>query len=368
MGIKGIFSCWLLLIFYTTITKSQPANINVSQDFTFDGEPYLAVNPTNPQNIVVAWMGVTINPVRVSIKTKTSFDGGQTWGNYFVQPHFSPTWGSADVSMAFQNNGTVYLSYIDFRHTPDSGGIYITHSMDGGITWSAPTQVWNGNSEDAGKEPIDRPWLVVDNSATANAGTLYITTKPAYWFPTPNRPYLKYSNDSGQTWSPFRYIDTTGSLAGNVIVQPMAAPAVAADGALCITYPSYDVAQSVYPKMLFAKSYSRGSTFSYHDLVVNPPAVHDTNYKAGYRLAANPANANQICFASMGNQTIELPSSRPGSLIANSTRSPLPCLVFTFASYCSGANTCSKSIANCTSPMPPRIFTLLSTFFNPPTS
>src|ERR1035438_7751377 len=154
-----------LFIFHSSLFTclSQPNNVNVSQDATFDGEPTLAVNPTNPNNIVVAWMGVTINPVRVSIKTKSSFDGGLTWGNYFVQPHFSPNFGSADVSMAFKNDGKVYMSYIDYRKSPDSGGIFVTHSGDGGITWSSPVEAYNGLTDDPGKLPLDRPWIAVDN-------------------------------------------------------------------------------------------------------------------------------------------------------------------------------------------------------------
>ena len=61
-------------------------------------------------------------------------------------------------------------------------------------------------------------------------------------------------------------------------------------------------------------------------------------------------------------------SSFPGSLIANSTNSVPLFFVLTLASYCSGLIICSSNAPNCTSPNVPRIFTLLSTFFSPPTS
>ena len=70
----------------------------------------------------------------------------------------------------------------------------------------------------------------------------------------------------------------------------------------------------------------------------------------------------------MGRYTVLLASSLPGSLIANSTNSVPLFFVFTLASYCSGLIICSSNAPNCTSPKVPRIFTLLSTFFNPPTS
>ncbi len=281
---------------------AQLQNVNVSNDVLFDGEPFLAVNPTNAQNMVIAWMGVTITGgIRISIKSKATFDGGQTWGNYVVHPHYTPTCGSADVSMSFRNDGTLYMSYIDFNQAADSGVIYLSTSADGGKTWTSPVVAWN-IKEDAAKDPIDRPWLVADNSGTANNGMLYITTKPAYWIPPPNRPYLKTSSDSGQTWSAYRYVDSMGYLVGGIIVQPMGAPAVTADGALCIAYPSYDLAQSIYTKIFLAKSYNRGAGFQYYQVISNPVAVQDTNYKLGYRLAANPANASQLAFAAVGAQ------------------------------------------------------------------
>ncbi len=297
---KKIFLITLCSIYYSIFTViAQPANINISLTSTFEGEPYLAINPTNPNNIVVAWMADDINTgYKVAIKSKASFDGGATWGNTHVNPHFGSSWTSADVSMQFRKNGTLYLSYIDSHQSPDSGGVYITHSMNGGIAWSAPTQAWNALLEAPSKLPIDRPWMVTDNSGTAHDGTFYITSKPAPWIAPPNRPYLKTSADSGQTWSAYRYVDTTNHLVGNVIAAPMAAPAVSADGALCCAYPSYLASQSVYPKIVFAKSYSRGATFQYHDLVVNPVGLSsaDSSFKVGYHFAANPMNANQLAF------------------------------------------------------------------------
>ena len=300
---KKLLLLSLCAIYYSLFTaEAQPANINLSLTSAFEGEPYLAVNPTNPNNIVVAWMADDASTGgRVSIKTKASFDGGATWGNAHVNPHFGATWTSADVSMQFRRNGTLYLSYIDYVQAGDSGGVYINHSTNGGIAWSAPTQVWNALTEDPAKLPLDRPWLAVDNSGGAHDGTFYITTKPAYWIAPPNRPYLKTSTDSGITWSTYRYVDTVNHLVGNVIAAPMAAPNVSADGALCCAYPSYLASQSVYPKILFAKSYTRGATFQYYDLAVNPTALStaDSSYKSGYHLVTNPMNANQMALVAV---------------------------------------------------------------------
>ena len=299
---KKIYSQVLIFLITASFCFSQPTNINLSNTPLFGGEPYLAVNPANHQNIVVAWMTFDVSTnFRMSIKSKVSFDGGAIWGDQFIQPHFGTTWHSADVSLQFRPNGTVYLSYIDYHQTPDSGGVYITHSTNGGITWTTPTQIWNALTEDPTKRPLDRPWLSIDNSGTVNDGMFYLTSKPAPWILPPNRPYLKTSSDSGQTWSAYRYIDTANYLVGNIIAAPMGSPAVTADGALCVAYPSYLSSQSIFAKYYLAKSYNQGASFQYYDLLVNPVGVMDTLYKLGYRLAANPFNANQLAFAFISN-------------------------------------------------------------------
>lgn len=311
-----------LFLFIITFFKSfsQPANINISNTTVFGGEPFLAINPKNPNNIIIAWMALDITTAfKMTIKSKVSFDGGQTWGSTYNHPHLSSTWGSADVSMCFRKNGIVYLSYIDYRQSPDSGGVYITHSLNGGITWSTPTRAWNANTEDPTKVPLDRPWLAVDNSTTTTQGSFYMTTKPAPWIPSPNRAYLKTSADSGANWSTYRYIDTINHLIGPVIQEPMAALCVAADGALCIAYPSYLTSQSVFPKIYFAKSYNKGASFQYYDLLVNPVSVPSpNNYKLGYNLVANPNNANQLaaCFISYqnGDPDVYVTSTNNGGL------------------------------------------------------
>ncbi len=299
---KRIFPL-LIFLFTFWVASSQPVNINISGTLSFAGEPYIAVNPVNPQNIVLAWMAADLSTgFRVSIKSKASFNGGLTWGSQFIQPHFSPNFKSADVSMQFRKNGTLYLSYIDYRENPDSGAVYITHSLDGGVSWSSPSISFNIITDDPAKKPLDRPWLAVDNSGFISDGKFYLVTKPAPWVLPPNRPYLKSSSDSGQTWTTYRYVNTTNYLVGNVIAAPMPFPAVAADGALCIVYPSYLISQSFYPKFIFAKSYNNGMSFTYNDLLVNFPTVSNPDYKISYQLVANPLNPLQLTFIFVGNQ------------------------------------------------------------------
>src|SRR6185436_14266438 len=109
------FTFFLLFICVSLLALAQPANTNISNTLLFGGEPYLALHPLNHQNVVIAWMaGDASTNFKVSIKTKTSFDGGASWGTAFVHPHMGVTWHSADVSMQFHKDGTLYLAYVDY--------------------------------------------------------------------------------------------------------------------------------------------------------------------------------------------------------------------------------------------------------------
>ena len=56
-----------------TIFNYSAQDQNISNGVLYDGEPYIAVNPSNSQHMVVAWLGY--KPFQyVIIKTKTTFN------------------------------------------------------------------------------------------------------------------------------------------------------------------------------------------------------------------------------------------------------------------------------------------------------
>ena len=150
--------------------------------------------------------------------------------------------------------------------------------------------------DDLNKRPIDRPWLVVDNSTTQNSGTLYITTKPAPWISPPNRNYYKVSTDSGHTWSAIANVDGGTHLVGSVIAAPMATPAVTLNGKFCAVFPSYVSSQNPLPAYYFAYSYDRGQTISYNTMLSALPAPNDTNFKNGYLLKTSRTDSSKMIF------------------------------------------------------------------------
>jgi hypothetical protein len=282
---------FLICVLALFIVKSNGQDHNISNGNIFDGEPYIAVNPNNHNTIVVAWMGyVYNNGSGLTIKIKSSFNGGLTWSSAVNMPHMVPTYKSADPSMAFDGNDNLFLSYIDYRESPDSGGVYLFKSTNGGLTWGSPVKMIDMNT-DGSKKPIDRPWLVVNNAGDK----LYLSTKPAPWVAAPNRPYFTASIDSGLTWQPWRYLDTANYLVGNVIAQPMPAP-VCFGNTFYAMYPSYLTSQNVYPQFFLATTTNNGAHFSYNTFVNTQTAASNDSAKLAYKLIQDPTNSNHLAF------------------------------------------------------------------------
>jgi len=279
------------------------SNEDISGGLVWESEPYMVIDPANPQHIVVAWMGTSSH---LNIKVITTFNGGSTWNTPVVIPHVSPNYTCADVSMAFDRSGNLYTCYIDSKITHDSGAVYITKSTDGGLSFGTPTMVISGFA-DGSKYPLDRPWLAVARGTGISPDTLCVTTKPAPWVLPPNRPYFVKSYDNGTTWSAWRYMDSTGYLVGNLIQAPMAAPTVDSAGRFHCMYPTYLPSESIYPRYIMATE-GAGSSFSYKTAytIMSSGGALDTLAKAGGRFICDPSQNNHLAFVYVANQLGDL--------------------------------------------------------------
>lgn len=285
-------SAIMLFLFNTTNSHLKAQNKNLSNAFSFNGEPFLMVNPTNAKHIIVAWMGFSFGN-NIVIKTRTSTDAGLTWSAATNLPHATNGNTSADPSMDFDANGNLYLCYVDFNQATSSGAVLVAKSTNGGLSWGTPVEALNANA-DGTKLPIDRPWMVIDKSTGPTSGTIYITTKPAPWIPAPNRAYLVTSTNGGTVWQPWKYIDGTNNLIGNFIAAPMAAPTVSASGVFYAAYPSFVFTQNTLPQIILASSTDGGNTLNYQSVINVVSNNNDTLPKKGFSLISNPANANHL--------------------------------------------------------------------------
>ncbi len=286
-----------LFLVLMQLANSQAQNQNISNGLFFDGEPYLAVNPNNHQHMVVAWMGFVFQN-KIMIKTRVSIDGGENWSPAQNIFHVNNAYTSADPSLAFDNSGNVYLSYIDYDPSFSSGAVYVRKSTDGGFNWGDAV-VTIAYDSDPGRYPIDRPWINIDRSGGPFDGYIYITTMNAKAAgPPPYHPYFAKSINQGESFEPWRYIDTTGWLSGPFISKPMPSPSVAANGTFHCVYPSWVLSQNILPQFILATTTDGGNSFTHQTVFASSGsiAVTDTSAKKGYLLRANPANPEHLAF------------------------------------------------------------------------
>jgi hypothetical protein len=274
-----------LMLYALNTACAQPPNTNLSNIAGFDGEPSMAINPANPQNLIAAWMRLRIDG-KIWIAVRASMDGGSTWSPIQFLPHVQVGSGSADVSVVFHRSGNAFLQYVDFRMSPDTtGGVYLVQSSDGGLHWSAPTEIIST----AGRPdlPIDRPWIAMDNSGGPYDGSIYASSMSAYWRTGSHHIYLRRSPDRGASWGPVMQVDDSTFSCGQVS-KSSGVVSIGADGKLYAAYSSYDTLASPYIRLYAAVTADAGLTW--RRSVVTNVSLQPSNlgYVQGYSIAADP--------------------------------------------------------------------------------
>lgn len=280
----------LLLSFEHGITSAQ-SNYNLSSLISFDGEPYIAVNPANPNNTIAGWMRLR-GDGKIWIATRASFDKGQTWSAINYLPHDTSINGSADVSIAFHNSGTAYVSWINFRQTPDTvGAVFVAKSTDGGITWGTPNKVIG--SDDLTDNPFDRPWIAVDNSGGVNDGVIFVTSMTAYWVVGQHHIYLRTSTDGGLSWSTIKQVDNTTFSVGS-LTSSYGGISIGNDGRAYMAFLSYDVSVSPFIRYYSITTSNLGTTFQ-RNVIGTASISSGSGFTRAWSIDANPiANGNAV--------------------------------------------------------------------------
>jgi hypothetical protein len=172
----------------------------------------VAVNPTNPKNLVAAWIASRYK----GIGTAVSFDGGKRWQQAVI-PGVTPCTGgtsliAADPWLTFAPNGDLYAMYNAgdilkiFGGKLETGDLrvnQVSKSTDGGLHWSSPVTVSASTDQ---LTTTDKPSITADPT---DARFVY-----AVWnvLASGNRgqAVLARTTDGGQTWEPARIIYDPG--------------------------------------------------------------------------------------------------------------------------------------------------------------
>jgi hypothetical protein len=127
------------------------ANItNDGPDSNGDNEVDIAINPTNPDNLIAAWNDY--GPGQ-SCGLGYSFDGGKTWTTSWLRgvtplggnPTFD--YGAGDPSVGFLTDGTAVLSCAAWGASKSQpSALFASRSTDGGRNWAPVQQLTYGQN------------------------------------------------------------------------------------------------------------------------------------------------------------------------------------------------------------------------------
>ncbi len=137
-------------------------------------EPYLAVNPTDPNNMIAVWhQDRWSNGAAQGLGAAYTFDGGMTWTSVNVpftrcsgaQPGSAGDYGRAsDPWVSFGPDGTAHYMALVADNTPNRNGMAVARSTNGGVTWTEP-QIIKANPA---RDPVGASLFHDKNSITAD--------------------------------------------------------------------------------------------------------------------------------------------------------------------------------------------------------
>ena len=253
--------------------------VRVTEDgFRSPAELSVAINPVDPQNIVIVSMAAGIGQMPgITNYAYVSRDGGQSWTTV-VQPNPDRR-TQGDDAVTFDAQGTAYRSYISFegirvaRPRKAWNGIFVSRSDDGGLSWRPPVPVVDHINT---VEPFeDKPWLITDNGAgSPHFGNLYVawTRFDVYGSADPadsTQILFSRSVDGGETFSvPIRISDSGGDAVDSDDTVEGAVPAVGPNGEVYVAWAG--------PRgILFDRSDDGGWTFGRDRVISDNPGGWD---------------------------------------------------------------------------------------------
>jgi hypothetical protein len=224
---------------------SQAANVNTDCAPTAGphNETSIAVNPTNPLNIIGGANDyqLGLNPgghVTESVLSRAhvTFDGGRTWSEYPL--YSSSTYqATGDPSVAFDAVGHAYYATLGFRfvgpvnaQNPD---VLVANSGDGGKTWSVSRIAQGSGVETSVGDLLDKEYVAAwgDGNAIVTFGDFRLGQKGGF---IGARIYASVTHDAGKTWSKPQLIS------GSLDEAFVSVPTVAADGRIYVAFMNTD--------------------------------------------------------------------------------------------------------------------------------
>jgi len=119
---------------------STPLNVDVSQRHLNESEEAIAINPTNPNNVVVFTnVGHREAGLAAGMFLAVSFDGGKTWTRRLVGLGADDPLGDSccDPSLSFDRYGNLFMTYLFQAENT----VPVALSTDGGLTFKVVANI-----------------------------------------------------------------------------------------------------------------------------------------------------------------------------------------------------------------------------------
>jgi len=255
-------------------------------------EPWVEVNPTDPQNIIAVWQQDRwSNGGAHGLLTGVSHDGGTTWSHTF--PHFSLCAGgtaanggdferSSDPWVSFSPNGAAYQISLSFNANSADNAVLVSKSADGGDTWGEPVTLIRdsgerdvsyafNDKESLAADPTDSNYVYavwdrfVTPSGTSKESLMGFLNSRSFRQPI----WFARTTDGGVTWEPARKIFDFGEFAGTLGNQIVVLP----NGDLINVFDFFSLTKNSHKlrgeSMAVIRSTDKGETWSRDPIIIS---------------------------------------------------------------------------------------------------
>ena len=123
-----VAACCAALCIVVPAAAAPPVNVDISRRHTNESEEAIAVNPTNPNNIVEV---SNVDFPDAGMLEGVSFDGGQTWTTKLIGSGDNLGDACCDPSLSFDQYGNLFLTYL--FNVEDT--LPVALSTDGGLSF-----------------------------------------------------------------------------------------------------------------------------------------------------------------------------------------------------------------------------------------
>ena len=249
-------------------TPPPPDNYPISSPSPeVQNEQQIFVCPTDSTIVIANWRDFRLGYRQIGLgRSSTAPD---IYVDSLIKPSFQVYDRQSDPTMAVANDGTYYLSHLDYMPIPnnDSSHISFLKSTDKGVSWTGPYTI----VDSIGPYFEDKQYIIVDRSSSIHEGNLYV----AWARYIDDAPYIRImfarSTDGGLSFDDtlvvgpaFQVLPPCSEM--EIWAGQFAQPLVGSDGSVYVFWIGWDQDAGgpecdVWRAFNYAKSTDGGVTF-----------------------------------------------------------------------------------------------------------